>query len=397
MTETETPNNQSELAQELHALDGDPDLGKLETLNRRFNFFEALGLIHLERPHSDFLAFLLNPLQTHGLGDAFAKRFLTKVLSSPGSPILPGSMDLSNLSNTIVKREWRFIDILLLDADKHLAVIIENKIHSAEIPNQLADYRQTVLMHYPAWHLICIYLTPPRRLDPSDENYIHIHYDLICNIIEELVESPSSTIVADARIMMRHYASALRRHIVNDEIAELCQRIYSKHRGALDTIYKYRGAQVATLATFLKGLIGSVSSLKQDDSTNNTVRFGIDEWDVPILKAARGWTSSQRILLFVFNNYPGSLELALYVGPAPDDTRRQLREMASNNPPLGPAQAEGRWIKIYTSQFLAPDQYDEIGTDDVTRIVKEEWDRFLSEDLPRIKSIVKTQEWIWKS
>ena len=52
------------------------DLGRLEALLDRFNIFEAVGLVWQEVRHSTFLAFLLDPRASHGLGDAFTKRLL---------------------------------------------------------------------------------------------------------------------------------------------------------------------------------------------------------------------------------------------------------------------------------------------------------------------------------
>ena len=53
-----------------------PDLERLEALLDQFNIFEAIGAVRQEVRHSDFLAFLLNPQQNHGLGDTFLKRLL---------------------------------------------------------------------------------------------------------------------------------------------------------------------------------------------------------------------------------------------------------------------------------------------------------------------------------
>jgi hypothetical protein len=39
----------------------------LEGLLSRFNVFEAMGVVHQEIRHSDFLRFLLDPNATHGL------------------------------------------------------------------------------------------------------------------------------------------------------------------------------------------------------------------------------------------------------------------------------------------------------------------------------------------
>lgn len=45
-----------------------PDLEHLEALLAQFNIFEAIGTVRHEVRHSDFLAYLLNPQENHGLG-----------------------------------------------------------------------------------------------------------------------------------------------------------------------------------------------------------------------------------------------------------------------------------------------------------------------------------------
>ena len=59
---------------------GNPDLERLESLIARFNMFEALGVVRQELRHSDFLAFLLDPRGSHGLGAAFARSLLQRIL-----------------------------------------------------------------------------------------------------------------------------------------------------------------------------------------------------------------------------------------------------------------------------------------------------------------------------
>jgi hypothetical protein len=49
---------------------------------RGLNIFEAAGMQRQEIRHSNFLAFLLSPLESHGMGDAFLKRLLQKALNN---------------------------------------------------------------------------------------------------------------------------------------------------------------------------------------------------------------------------------------------------------------------------------------------------------------------------
>jgi hypothetical protein len=61
-----------------------PDFERLEALLAQFNLFDAFGMTRQELRHSDFLAFLLDPRQTHGLGAAFVTSLLQRVLMVVG-------------------------------------------------------------------------------------------------------------------------------------------------------------------------------------------------------------------------------------------------------------------------------------------------------------------------
>jgi hypothetical protein len=58
------------------------DLERLESLIAQFNIFEAVGVERQELRHSDFLSFLLDPRQSHGLGDSFLRRLLQRRLAT---------------------------------------------------------------------------------------------------------------------------------------------------------------------------------------------------------------------------------------------------------------------------------------------------------------------------
>ena len=169
------------------------DLERLEALLDRFNIFEATGFIRQERRHSDFLAFLLDPKGNHGLGDAFVKSLLQRVLLTAGNvpiSVTPEELEQWDLNRMEVRREWQYVDILLLDGDHKLAVIIENKIDSGEHSGQLQRYLEVVGQHYRGWRIIAVYLT--RGGDPpSHECYLPVAYDLVCEVIDSLAEGPT--------------------------------------------------------------------------------------------------------------------------------------------------------------------------------------------------------------
>ena len=54
------------------------DLETLENRIAEFNIFESMGAVRQELRHSDFLSFILNPDENHGLHELFLKRLLQK-------------------------------------------------------------------------------------------------------------------------------------------------------------------------------------------------------------------------------------------------------------------------------------------------------------------------------
>lgn len=372
-----------------------PDLERLEALLDQFNIFEAIGAVRQEVRHSDFLAFLFNPQQNHGLGDIFLKRLLQKVLSSEGMTgvaISPIDLDIWSLDEVQVLREWQNIDILLLDEPHHLAVIIENKIDSSEHSNQLQRYRKNVDEHYPGWRVIGLFLTPDGE-EPSDERYLSVDYGLICQLLEGVTQSRASTLGPDVLTAITHYTQMLRRHIVAEsEIAELCRRIYQKHQRALDLIYEHRPDRQGVIREVLESLIQETTGLALDSASKGYIHFVVQEWDVPALLAGKGWTASGRMLLFEFNNAINSLKLRLYLGPGPQEIRHSLfSTVLDKQPPfrLSYSKLYNKWNMIYDRSFLTPKSYDDGNDDELIEEIRKQWAKFVENDLPLIADAVR--------
>jgi hypothetical protein len=310
---------------------GNSDLEHLERLLNEFSIFEALGAVRQELRHSDFLAFLLDPYQNHGLGDDFLKRFLKQVLfGAPDQEVTPVEVDVADLSSAFVRREWRNIDILIRDPGARIVCAIENKVTSSEHSNQLQRYRETVTQQFPGYGRIFVFLTPEGD-SPSDEAYIPYSYAEIAELVDSVREARASTLGADVRTLMTHYTTMLRRHIVSDsEIAELCRKLYREHRQALDLIYEHRPDRQYDMFEMLKQLVEEGSpdhDLSLDHSTKSYVRFSLADWDrFPAQGTGEGWVDSGRVLVFEFDNRPDRLSLKLIIGPGPQRVRKGIHE-----------------------------------------------------------------------
>ncbi len=65
------------------------DNQELEQINARlaaFNLFKVLRIERVEIRHSNVLAWLLTPGESHGLGATFLRRFVSRVLMEHDSP-----------------------------------------------------------------------------------------------------------------------------------------------------------------------------------------------------------------------------------------------------------------------------------------------------------------------
>jgi PD-(D/E)XK nuclease superfamily len=383
-----------------------PDLEGLKALMGRFNIFEAIGVVRQELRHSDFLAFLLNPQENHDLSDIFVKRLLQRVLISSDRsstpPVSPMDLDAWNLEQMAVLREWQHIDILLLDEPNRLAVIIENKIGTGEHSDQLRRYYQAVNQHYPGYRALGLYLAPSGEV-PSHDAYLPVGYGLICDVIDGLAEGRASIVSPELKVLLIHYTEMLRRHIVGDsKIARLCRQIYQEHQRAIDLIVEHRFSTQESIRDVLLTLIRKTPGLIYEGRWANYpkeeyINFGVQEWEVPTLRVAKGWTRSNHILLFAVCNWPDNISLMLQIGPGDEETRQKLLAMARTNQAVfedAGSFGGGRWINIFVRSLLTPEFYKDTTDSERDSEIRRRWAEFVEKDLPRIDDVLKREQWI---
>src|SRR2546427_12681940 len=109
------------------------DLLQLESHIGRFNIFDALGITRVEIRHSNFLAFVLDPAESHGQGQLFLRAVLMDFLKNATPelrPLSPIDLDGTDLRGVEIKREWKNIDVLITCRKPQFVVVIENKVGS---------------------------------------------------------------------------------------------------------------------------------------------------------------------------------------------------------------------------------------------------------------------------
>jgi len=377
------------------------ELARLDELTSQFNIFEALGLVRQEIRHSNFLAWLMNPAQAHGLGDSFLKGFLFKTTAKARmlgieKTISPVDVDVWDLTETEIRREWKNIDILLVENAKRFICVIENKIYSSEHSDQLCRYRKVVEREFPDYTRHYVLLNVSGE-EPSDsEYYVGVTYDEVCDVIERLLKMRASTIGDDVATALAHYVTMIRRRIMPDaEIQELCGRIYRKHRAALDLIYEHRPDRQAEIRDALLEMIKADPDLTLDRSSKDFIRFLPKSWDRPELRGGKGWTRTGRMLLFEFWNSsrwnPNSLSLRLTLGPGDENVRSQIYEAATKTgSPFTPSPKglSDKWVNLFWKEILSSADYNDLDFEGIQSRVQEAWSAFKSNELPLIKDVI---------
>lgn len=377
-----------------------PRLEELEALISEFNIFEAMGAVQQELRHSDFLGFLLNPSEKHGLDDKFLKRFLIKVLSSAEeTPISPIAVNLTDFSKAIVERETQNIDILISDADSGIVCLIENKIFSGEHSGQLARYLKVVKRRFPkAKAIIPVFLTPD-GIAPEDDNspYIPFSYEEVSEIIEHVRQTQESMIGVDVNTMMRHYITMLRRHIVsNSDIAELCRQIYQAHKPAFDLIVEHMPDVRQEISDYLVQIIENTPYLSKVRYSKSYVDCMLTEWkQIPSLNVGTGWAGSDATISIDFGNADSRLSLYLVVGPV-QQSHQHVREAIFDQAKAYPNIFRGcrsklseQWTTLYKMTILQKNDYEDASLEELTNIIDTKWKVFIETDLPQINDSLR--------
>jgi hypothetical protein len=382
-------------------------ISSLETRLRGFNIFEAIGHVHSELRHSAFVAFLLDPQGTHGLNDFFLRRFIQISLDNDNSDNRTAEIikfSTADLGSSSVMREYRNIDIIVVNDHEELVIVIENKIRSTEHSEQLLKYRKFTEETYPDHRKLFIYLTPDGE-KPSDSNYKAMSYDIVADLIGEVLMERGSSISSPVKYALEHYLEILKRHVISDEeLIRSAREVYQKHRIALDYIFEQRVDRQYEISQILIKLIEKSDELKEDNSIKSYVRFFPVQWnEIEAFKNCQEevWTKTGRSLLFEFRNKSSNLSLTLVLGPTKDLRIREeiFRFCKSRVDIFGktpnkfpPKYAALFSLPIFTQEYLHEDELVNLEGE-----IEKKMKSFLTSKLPRIQEALSKEFSNWNN
>ena len=338
-------------------LDNDPRLDRLKVLveeqRNGFDLFEVLGINESEHVHSNFLEWLLNPRSNDAIGSSFLKTFLERTIASAKEQRIP-TIPYDNLigiewSETEVRREWNYIDILILNRKAEFVCAIENKINAdegfdEEGRSQLARYRETLDSEFPGFDKHRVFLSPSgltSRSSVEQKFWVPENYSTIHQLVVEALRNSADTAEPEVYWSLSQYESTLRRNIVPEtgEIAKLASQIYLEHREAIELIYQHKPDYHTIIKQVLKEAISQQRGWLLDSEDNTNIRFRPADWDrFEVQRNGNGWGENSPLLLFELNcpaNPTATRGPFLTLGVGTDQStnvRRQLFETARQNP-----------------------------------------------------------------
>jgi len=236
----------------------------LEARVGKFNIFDALGVVHQEIRHSHFLAWLLDPAESHGLGGLFLKAVLMDLLRKTphGETRLfsPIHLDGAELRGVEVRREWRNIDLLITCDEPSFVIAIENKVRSGEHSNQLARYQKIVEDDHELTKFArCqfVYLTLEGD-EPSEDGWTIYSYADLHEVLTQTRRASGDQMGDDVRTFLDHYLRLIGSRFMEDvKIPELCRDIYRNHRQAIDLIFQAVRAEGSPQLSAIRELVES--------------------------------------------------------------------------------------------------------------------------------------------
>ena len=250
------------------------------------NLMNILRVSHKELQHSNFLAWLFDPKETHGLGDYFLKEFI-KLYYKENEYQNLGNTDKNlsvfdfvrlDFSDIEIKREHKNIDLLILSKKNKFCILIENKIFATESKGQLTKYRKQIEEDYPDFkYKIYTYLSLEEQ-DISEEEqmfYIKFTYEHIVKLIKQGLKSNLISIAKNTRFVLEQYLQTLKTIMnENEEIEKLAKELYGQYKSAFDLVYKYAiPYNSLKVPNNLLELVKNETSLIPFTSTKSYVRF----------------------------------------------------------------------------------------------------------------------------
>lgn len=381
----------------------------LEPLNKwtkEINIFNILKINRMEIRHSNMLAWLLSPNETHGLNDKFLKKLLIYSTNGTNLEIMNGlkpiNVDIMDLSDCVVYREKNNIDILIVSEKNKLVFAIENKIGSGEHSNQLNRYREILQSEYGKnYHYVLVFLTPEIVEYSDPENWVIMSYDFILKTLTNLLNTYEIT--EKSKLFINDYIKTLRRNVVKDnELKEICAKIYYEHREAFDLIFENKPDIDSEISNYIyKYLKENESEFKikvWDDHSKSYIRFIPNSVAEKYKDMGSGeWCGVYDLIGIEIQNFQNcDITINVIIGPSKNEysyVRQQILDYAiASNWKLKGKVLRNKWKKIKSNTIISRERIDEENQELTYQIIDENLKNYITNEVPKIIKVLNNEK-----
>lgn len=239
-----------EIKNMLDDLENDNDFIELRKLYETPNCFTIMGDKRREEWHSNFVCWLLDPNENHGLG----KFPLVKFLDLVESKCEELNIDKTDVENMEFKKESSAKDqtdnkgrMDILGTSTSLTLVIENKIKASE--NSKNDKPQSDVYFdsceneekYKNSQRVYVLLKASSDTSLENKNFIHVTYqDLLDEVIKPAYEKCEELKLEDTKSVLKQYALDISNPFSDPQLAyankDLSEKIYKKHEKIISKI-----------------------------------------------------------------------------------------------------------------------------------------------------------------
>lgn len=306
----------------------DHDFELIELTLKEPNIFQTLSIERMEIRHSNFIAYILDPRESHGLGDVVIRKLLRDIFSDTKvSSRDIFDADTLNLQNIEIRREWRNIDLLLiLDED---VVVIENKVDTSDHSDQLKKYKEIASDTFRDKNIHYVYLTPFGN-DPLDTEhgkyYINYSYDQLANILDSILNLHKNSISQKIYFYLADYLITVKRELLmNDELSKLASKVYKAHKEAFDFIIEHKPEPAEILYPYFSDAI-KAAGFVEGSRNKGVVRFTTEELKNKLPASGQGWPDKE-IFLFEIDYFWSKTSAIFKACIAPSDDPEVIEKL----------------------------------------------------------------------
>jgi len=348
----------------------DTQFEEIELILKDPNIFKALSIERKEIRHSNFISYILNPQENHGLKDIVLRKFLKDIFSdNKADSRTIFDADTLDLQSVEIRREWRNIDILIILDDD--VIIVENKVDTVDHSNQLQGYKKIAEETFPDKRKHYVYMTPIGS-DPVDSDskndYINYSYIQISEIIKTLLDLYKNSISTKIHYYLEDYLVMIKREILmNDSLNELAVKVYNAHKDAFDFVFRNMPDPSTILYPYFEKALKEAGYVI-GSKNKGYIRFTTNELASKLPRTGQGWPDNEVFLFEI--EYFWSDKYAVVnavISPCDDDIKDKIIKSVEGSQKFKIPSGK-KWLVFYKKKF--PFIASEIINEDPSEIEK---------------------------